>query len=234
MDESGVRKHGPKTSQHFVMSAVVVPDARRTALLSELVTLRRDLRVPAGKPLSFKDMPHQSRLRVCQFVSRLPYLTIANVIVCKRRLQTQMSDVDGAYLLTLRYLLERISWCVDDLNGQAFVTFAHIRGFRVAKLHAYVAVLQASDTEIRWQALHLPIRMETIQTNDFLQVADSTASATAQAFEPDRFGNTEPRYVNEIARRLYRRANGRNMSYGMKIHPTSAVNLSEYAWVNAL
>jgi len=234
VDESGVRKHGPKTSQHFVMSAVILPGSQKAPLLMTLAQLLRDLGMAIGRTIQFKELSHQSRLRVSQVIAAVGYLRITNVIVCKRHLQLQMADVDGAYLLTLRYLLERISWHVDDRGGQAYVTFAHIDRFKIAKLHAYIAVLQNSNTEIRWPALHLPMRMETMQANDFLQVADATASATAQGFEPDRFGNTEDRYIRSLAPRLYRRLGGRITSYGMKLHPTSAASLAEYAWVATL
>lgn len=69
--------------------------------------------------------------------------------------------------------------------------------------------LQARNTEIRWRAVHLPVRMQPMQDSDFLQVADLTASSTGQAVEPDRFGNTERRYIEAIAPRLYQRGSGK-------------------------
>lgn len=233
-DESGIRKHGPKTSAHFVLTASIIPATEKAALLNELARLRVNMGLPVGQAIQFKNLPHQSRVHVTQALAELPYLTIANVIVCKRRLQLQIADVDDAYLLTLRYLLERISWYVDDKNGQAYVTFAHIDRFKISKLHEYVTQLQGRNTQIRWRALHLPVRMETMQTNDFLQVADLTASATGQAVEPDRFGNTERRYVEALAPRIYRYPGGKITSYGMKLHPTRVVGDPEYAWISDL
>lgn len=216
------------------MSGVIMKSSDRVQALGMLAQLRTDLGMPTGATLHFNQMAHSSRVHVTSTLGKQPYLTIANVIVCKRELALQIADLDAAYLLTLRYLLERISWYIDDRGGQAYVTFAHIDRFKVSKLDAYIALLQSSSTEIRWQALHLPVRMETMQANHFLQIADSTASGTAQAFEPDRFGNIERRFLEAMAPRLYRRPPGKLSSYGMKIHPTSAITLPAYAWVNSL
>ena len=66
-----------------------------------------------------------------------------------------------------------------------------------------------------------------------LQLADLVASATASAFEPDTFGNTEPRYLREMAPRLYRH-NGNLTSYGLKMHPWTAAVQAAYPWVQDL
>ena len=235
VDESGVRAHGPKTSEHFVMSACIVPNARKADLLATLAQIRIDLGQPAGHTIAFKNLSHQSRLHLAKKLGAVPYLTISNVIVCKRELPVAMSDVDAAYLYTLRYLLERVTWFVDDHGGQAYVTFAHIDRFKIMKLHSYIGILRADPSvQIRWQALFLPVRMETMQGNDFLQVADATASSAAQAFEPDRHGNVEPGYLQALRPRLYRRGRGAITSYGMKLHPTAMATDSRYLWVGQL
>jgi hypothetical protein len=233
VDESGVRAHGPKTSKHFVLSACIFPDQNQPDVLSTVADIRVNLRQPPAHTISFKDLTHQSRVYVVSRYAALPYLTVTSVIVCKREVPKPMTDLDGAYLYTLRFLLERISWFVDDAKGQAYVTFAHIDYFKIDKLHEYVETLRHQHTEIRWQALFLPVRMQTMQGNDFLQVADTVASATAQAFEPDRFGNVEQRYLRDLGPRIYRR--GRKVtSYGLKLHPRKMAQDAAYSWVEAI
>jgi hypothetical protein len=39
--------------------------------------------------------------------------------------------------------------------------------------------------------------------------------------EPDAFENTEPRYLEELRPKLYRRGNAKVTSYGLKVFPTS-------------
>ncbi len=78
-----------------------------------------------------------------------------------------------------------------------------------------------------------PGRIDQPQRVEELQLADLAASATAAAFEPDPFGNTEPRYLRELAPRLYRHK-GNLTSYGLKMHPWNAATQTAYPWVHAL
>lgn len=56
---------------------------------------------------------------------------------------------------------------------------------------------------------------------EVLLTADIAVSATAKAVEPDRYGNTEPRYLENLRPRLYRRPLGNITSYVLKTLPTS-------------
>jgi len=66
------------------------------------------------------------------------------------------------------------------------------------------------------------VRINHPKKLELLQVADITASSVLKAFQPDRHGVTEQRYLTEFAPRLYRRPPGALTSYGMKLHPSSA------------
>ena len=174
-------------------------------------------------------------MRACQIVGGVSDLTIANVVVCKRHFGSGfLTSPTKQYLFTLRMLLERISWYVNSQGGQAYVTFAHIKGFKVADLHNYVAILRSMPTHIEWGALHLPLQIDQPSVIELLQTADTIASATAQAFEPDEFGNTERRYLTELVRCLYRYPGSPITTYGMKLHPKAVLTVSDYAWVSAL
>jgi hypothetical protein len=122
------------------------------------------------------------------------------------------------YLWALRLLLERVSWWVrDNGGGTCIVTFAHIKNFRVQKLHNYRAALQASPTSIHWPSFEgHPFRIGGMNAVELLQFADSTASAVFQAVEPDPFGNLEDRYLRNIAGKLYRYKTSSITSYGLK------------------
>lgn len=235
VDESGVRAYGLKTGAHFILTAIILPDVREATARHALAQLRTDFGVPAGHELHFVDLNHSKRLHLAQTIASLPFITISSVISCKAHFGSGfLQDGDKAYLFTLRLLLERVSWCVNKRGGQAYVTFAHIKGFPINKLHNYISHLQAMQTRIEWAALHLPIRMVHPNTIEMLQFADAAASATAQAFEPDRFGNAERRYLEALAPRLYRYVGSPITTYGMKLLPNAAVTHPDYAWVQSL
>jgi len=180
----------------------------------------------------FRKLTHAQKIKACQDVAGSSVATITNVVFCKSKLAGQIprtggvayiKQADPMYLYTVRLLLERISWYVDEHGGgPAIVTFAHLTRFPAVKLHNYRQALIYSPTEIRWNAFagH-QFRINTPNKIELLQLADSAASALFRAVEPDDYGNTEDRHLRELAPKLYRRGAAKVTSYGLKVFPTS-------------
>lgn len=181
---------------------------------------------------------HPYKLHVSKTIGSAGYLIVCSVVVCKRHLgYTEMND-DQAYLYTLRFLLERMSWLARDSGHQLTYTLAHVVRFKVERLREYEARLRsAPKCNIAWEAVDpRGGRIDQPSRVELLQLADAVASATFTAFEPDAFGNTKDRYLREFASRLWRRGNGPNAltSYGLKLHPYSDATRAAYPWVAAL
>lgn len=213
-----------------MVSAIIVPDSDDARLRAELAQLRAALGRHPGHVLHFMKFSHSQRLKAAQDIANCSLATIVNVIVHKDLIgqplpageMAYISRPDPMYLWALRLLLERISWFVDDNGGTgAIVTFAHLKGFRAQKLHDYRQALETSDgVDIRWKVFDgHPLRIDSPQAVELLQVADTTASALFRAIEPDRYGNTEPRYLQELGPKLYRRGRADVTSYGLKTFP---------------
>jgi hypothetical protein len=135
-----------------------------------------------------------------------------------------MPDEDFAYLFTLWLLLERVSWIAQQSNYAARYMLAQIVRFRLAKLRRYETKLRKiPDCTIEWGAPR-PERRRIDQPSrvEQLQLADIAASATAQAFEPDTFGDVEPRYLDELRPRLYHPGGKAITSCGLKMRPWNA------------
>ena len=238
IDESGHRAARTKgSSDHFVMSAVIVPEENLGDAAATLAQLRLDIDRHPGHVLHWNQVKHHSqRLRVAQTLRDQPWMTISSVVVCKAHLDDIGFDEDFAYLYTLRYLLERLSWFARDNRRVIDYTLAHVVRFKMEKLRAYEQILRTHpDCQIAWDWLD-PAggKLDQPQRIELLQFADAAASATATAFELDRFGNTEQRYLCEFLPRLYRRGNGKLTSYGLKMHPWSDATRAAYPWVAAL
>lgn len=218
------------------MSAVVIPEEHLSTSSSALAQLRRDLNRQPGHTLAWKNLKgHPPRLYVAKTLGGLPWLTISSVVVCKRHLTGQALNDDMTYLYTFRYLLERLSWYARDQGRVLHYTLAHIVRFQIAKLREYEARLRGlPGCQIHWSALH-PAggRIDQPSRIEQLQLADLAASATGAAFNADQYGNTEQRYLTEMAGRLYRR-NGNLTSYGLKLHPSGSTTKAAYPWVAAL
>jgi hypothetical protein len=237
IDEAGQRSVTARSSDHFVLAAVIIetgPDA--AAVTASLAALRTALGRRAGDPLHWLNMKsHGQRLYAAQALAAMP-LTVSTVVVCKRHLAASpLPNEHYAYLFTLRFLLERLSWFARDRNATLSYTLAHVVRFRLATLRQYEARLKQAQTAIDWKYLQPPAgAIDQPSRVEQLQLADTAASATFQAFEPDKYGNTETRYLHELASVLYRRPGGRLTSYGLKIHPLTNATRAAYPWVAAL
>ncbi|CAM5366151.1 hypothetical protein SCALM49S_04549 [Streptomyces californicus] len=114
---------------------------------------------------------------------------------------------DQEYLFTLRFLLERLSWFARDSSAVMTYTLAHIIRMKLSKLREYESKLRVDPgCRIHWPALDPKGgRIDQPKRIEMLQAADLAASATFAAFNPDKFGNVEPRYLEGLSPRLYRR-----------------------------
>lgn len=235
VDESGDRGISARSDKHFVVSAVIVADADEPTVRTELAGLRGTLGRHPGQVLHFQKFSHSQRLKAVQDIAGFSVAAITNVIIHKRLIGQPMpagnmafiSRADPMYLWALRLLLERVSWYVDEHGGtEAIVTFGHVKGFQPQKLHSYRQALELTpDVQIRWN-VYLPhkFRIDSPKNIELLQVADTTASALFRAVEPDDFGNTEVRYLQELRPKLYRRGAANVTSYGLKVFPTAEAN----------
>lgn len=229
VDEAGDRGISASSSRHFVVSAVVVADSLDARLRNELGELRASLERRSEQVLHFVGLSHSQRLKAVQDVAGSSAEAVANVILDKSALHpagemSRLSRPDPMYLWALRLLVERVSWLVENRGGSnAIMTFAHLKRFQARKLHDYRRALEeSSGTSISWRVYQgHPFRFGTPSEIELLQVADTTASATFKAVEPDRFGNTEPRYLEVLRPKLYRGDEPGITSYGLKTFPAA-------------
>lgn len=254
IDESGQRAFTPTSSDYFVMSAVIVQDVDVPAAAAFLAELRRELNRRPGDTLHFKNLhTHEERVHVSKRIGAIGFLTVSTVVICKRRFNPERhgwTTDEATYSKTVELLLERLSWFARDecgiwnpprdpfsrggwRPGVMSYTLAHIVRYTTAHLRQLEAQLRTrAETDIAWK--HLDPRggrLDQTSRVELLQLADLAVSATAKAFEPDRFGNTNRVYLEALASRLYRRRTGNLSSYGLKVYPSCDEQL---AWVNRL
>lgn len=240
IDEAGQRSRSASSSDHFVMSAVVMMEPGLAASAAMLATLRQELGRRPGDTLHWRNIKHHSqKLHVALTIGRADYLRVCSVVVCKRHLtmSSTMND-DQAYLYTVRYLLERLSWLARDSGAELEYTLAHVVRFKLSKLREYENILRVDPRcQIAWSHVNpRGGRIDQPSRVEYLQLADAVASATFAAVEVDSFGNTERRYLESFSDRLWRRGTNNNAltSYGLKFHPWSDATKAAYPWVAAL
>ena len=244
IDESGHRTFSSRSSDYFVMSAVIFRARDLSASTTLLRQMREGIRRGPNYPLHWRRIKnHAQRVYLARSIGAADFLTISSVVVCKRSPDPNdwagWDDPESAYLYTFRVLLERLSWIARDSATVASYMLAHVKRFKIESLRRYEAELRVAETQIAWQALD-PKGGQVDQPNriEQLQLADLAASATALAFQRDEYGNTEPRYLREFASRLYRRGDqakeSRLTSYGLKMYPWTDETRRLHPWVLGL
>lgn len=234
IDEAGQRSNSASSSDHFTMSAVVWKeewDADARDLLREL---RQALGRQSGHAVHFVKLNHHDRLLASNKLGDAsPNLLVVTVTICKRHLSPRAGFTDDmVYLWSLRLLLERLSWLAREQDRDLHYTMAHVVRFKKSKLRAYEQVLRnLPDCQVAWDHVPKGGALSTPRDDERLQLADVSASATFQAFEPIR-GFTERRYLEELAPALYRRR-GNLLSYGLKVVPKPTAG-SAYSWATQM
>lgn len=243
IDESGQRARTQRSSPHFVMSALVIRSDRQEEAAAFIADLRKILNRKPGDTLHWKNYSkHEQRRLASSRVGGADHLfRVCSVVVCKNHLEVDSGgwNQDIAYLYTLRFLLERLSWLARDIGprpGLLRYTLAHVRHFKIAKLRKYEYKLMELGANISWAHLD-PVGGQIDQPNrvEMLQLADLTASAIGAAFNPRQSdGTIQLDYVRNLAPVLYCPSWGQLASYGLKMHPWNQDTRAAYPWVAAL
>lgn len=229
IDEAGDRGISAKSSAHFVTSAIAIRDEDEQRARAELESLRQALGRQPDQVLHFQRFTHSQRLKAVQDLSASSVAAVFNTILCKRSFSepapgdvSYITNPDPMYLWAVRLLLERVSWYIREQgDGQAIVTFGHVRRFKVQKLHDYRRALERDGTGVYWPSFEgHRFRTGAPEKVKLLQFADTAASALFRALEPDEYGNHERRYLEELRPKLYRRDTGAVTSYGLKVFPS--------------
>src|SRR4051794_2345744 len=105
IDESGQRTRSTASSDHFVMSAVIITEENLSDAATLLELLRTDLKRNTGDPLRWTNIKnHAQRLHAAKTLGSVDWLQVSSVVVCKRHLADDGLDEAESYLYTLRYL----------------------------------------------------------------------------------------------------------------------------------
>ncbi len=234
-DEGFVWGDRGHSSRWFVMAAVLVESMHDLEISGAVDRINSRLDLKPSRPLHWKDRRrHEQRRVIMDEIAREP-LTIFCVAVHKPSLhKPYLQSPPALYHYTTRYLLERVSWCVDDAGGEVDLVFENRATISYQQLEAYIREVQATaDNQLRDVFRHF----RTVPRNQrkMLQVADACAGAAFAALEPHRYGFAERSYVDTLHMKFYRsRGNGKVAGYGFKVFPHDVVHSAEYAWIKSL
>jgi hypothetical protein len=235
VDEAGDRGWGGRSSDVFVLAAVVLQDSVDRDARTRLAKINEAFgRSPhAGLHWADNIREHAQRKFVAREVAATDCVLLAVVVhkTCLIGTGTGMSDSTQQYNYAVRRLLERISWLMQKSDGEAIVTFAHVRRFPYSRLHEYVKLLMDLPSNIHWDRFHGPFRIEQPERIRLLQMADIVAGCLYAALRTDRFGDYEAAYALQLAPRFWTGPTGKLATYGLHFIGTNECGCpSNYPW----
>jgi Protein of unknown function (DUF3800) len=182
-----------------------------------------------SRDLHFAKLNHGQKLATVHAIAGKPVRAIS-VIASKEAISNDIYvEKNQLYFYMTRYLIERLSWLCRDHrpmapegDGRVAITFSRRGGMQYDAFRAYLERLKLDDrgdVRIHWPVVDInAVKAADHSSSASLQLADAVASSFAAGFEPDRYGNCEPRYAETLKPITYNRK--RNyLSYGVKIVP---------------
>ncbi len=216
-------------SNFLVLTACVIRHSRRL----DAVAWRDEIKSSTkkqnpGRSIHFAELNHGQKRAACGVIQDKP-LRFASVIGHKPSLdETNFAEKNQLYFYLSRFLIERVSWLCRDLrrhvpegDGRVKIVFSRRGGMSYPDFQTYMTLLRdgGEGNSVHWPIIDIPaIDAKDHSTDAGLQLADCGASATASAFEHDKYGNVESQYLHLIRNNIYARSNN-FLSYGLKFHP---------------
>lgn len=190
--------------------------------------------------LHFQKLKHEQKVAACR---RLAPKRFGACVVCSDKITipdlrpalfNKFKEKGHLYNYLVRYLLERVTAACahrSDQRGNAckvHVTFSKRGGTDYESMRDYLFLMRdgrevlTPRRSIRWDVLNPEdIKVENHSNRAGLQIADVITSATYAGLEPNRYGDTEPRYSQLLTER-YLRENRSARGSGVTILPSTS------------
>lgn len=216
-------------SNWLVISALVLRQTNELDAVSWRDGIGALMPEKRSRSIHFANMNHGQRVAATRSLGQRPIRTVS-VLSNKRTIPDGVyREKNQLYFYLTRYLLERVSWLCRDLrpkvhqgDGRVKITFSRRGGMSYPDFRDYLQRLKDSadpDIKVHWPVIDIDgIDAKDHSTHAGLQLVDTVASAFASGVEPDKYGNCECRYAENLKRVVYER-NGNFLSYGVKIVP---------------
>lgn len=233
IDESGDEgfkflPDGSGSTRWFVLSALVLRKENDHHVVSTAKKIRELLGKKDKFPLHFRNLPHDQRVALTQVLGQMPSRTIS-ILIHKPSItepENFQREPYSLYRYASRLLLERISWLCRDAgskngNGMVDLIYSNRSAMSYEELRSYLNLLKDQSTnkdiKIDWSIIH-PDNVRAVNHEKLagLQLADAIATSAFYAVTPNKFGNTEERYLRNLSKIIYR--HDRKMEgYGIKL-----------------
>lgn len=233
IDESGdegfkFNPDGSGSSRWFILSAVVVRKTNDSQIVAGAKRAREALKFDLKQQIHFCKLRHEQRVPVARVIGNLPVKTVS-ILIHKPSIadpEIFQQDAYSLYRYASRLLLERISWLCrdhrkkDEGDGRVQLIYSNRSAMSYEDLRAYISQLHhkpnGQTVNIDWDVIdENMVRAVNHEKMAGLQLADVVASSIYQAVNPNRYGDTETKYFEMLAKTVYQRKS-KHEGYGLK------------------
>ncbi|MEU6482947.1 DUF3800 domain-containing protein [Streptomyces sp. NPDC046887] len=239
VDETGDRGISASASPYFSFAALLIADEQEPQMRATMSRLRRDLNVPPGKALHWKDhvKVYPRRQHVASALAQLADVKVVYVVVEKAAIPAHAGmrhDQVIFYNYAAGIALERMLLAAGGWAGSSrdlVVRFGHVRGFDHRTTCGYFKIKpQRTPAFVPWHLLRGQPTFEDQAKWDGLQAADQYAGMLSAAIRPDRYGGYESAHLLAVRHQLRRDSRGQSRNYGFKILGNEATFTSLPWW----
>ena len=212
IDEAGDLGSG-RGSQWFVLTAVVVDKQDEPAIRSQIQQLRASLNI---HEIHMKKISNfYNKALISKTLAGSPF-TYMNVLFDTDKYDVSKMPTTTAYNYICKYLLQRVSWFLQDTNRIGDIVLSSRGTSRDQELIDYI-----KDKLFPYQGNSIDpnvfntVSAKTSASWDLLQLADVCASTLFYSYQKNPYGFITPCHATHFKDKLYRRY-GKIQSYGIK------------------
>lgn len=207
-----------KGTRWFVVSAVVVRKSDEKVIRAKMNEIKTKLNV---REIHFKTIQEfMKRAYIARELNQTEF-TYMNVIVDTTKFDNnKIPNPLIAYNYACKYLLQRVTWYLNELGEVADLVLSARGTARDGELITYIQnkLLPYPNNSIYGNTIN-KVEAKTAATWDLLQLADVCATTTFLSYEENRLGFCVPCFMETLSSHLYNR-NGKIESYGIKFFQT--------------
>ena len=213
VDEIGDRGYSKKSSEYFAMSAIMFPASVQQKVKDCITNIKTRLSIPLKTALHWRKhcRMHDTRKYITGEIAKLENITVIYLISDKK---TVPHDHTQFYNIVAAFTLERILKHLEKLDTTASVRFGHIRGFNHSTTLDYFKNRDWRPCD--YNRLQDQPKWIAAVLNSGIQLADLYAGILGAAMIPDKFGNFEATYLENIRHQIRKSSEGKIIGYGIK------------------
>ena len=213
IDEAGDLGIGRGT-QWFVLSAVIIDKTAEQQIRAKIAQIKARINV---NEIHLRKITDFNKRGLIVHELSTENFTYMNVLVNTNKFDsTKIPSTIIAYNYVCKYLLQRVSWYLEDQGKVGDIVLSARGTSRDGELIDYIRdkLLPYPDNSIN-AAVFNKISSKTAATWDMLQLADVCATTMFLTYEINGYGFSVPCYSMASANHLYCK-NGKIESYGIK------------------